>query len=41
MCNTRGSTDTDYIQRENEMEYYDFFILSIYYVCVWYLIYKL
>lgn len=36
-----GSTSTTYDYVENKMEYYDYFILFIYYVCVWYLIYKI
>ena len=40
MCKSTGSTDIDYIQRENEMEYYDYFTIFIIFLCAWLLVLK-
>ena len=39
MCKTTGSTETEYILREN-MENYDYFSLFIFFICAWLLVLK-
>ena len=39
MCKSTGSTDIDYILREN-MENYDYFTIFIIFLCAWLLVLK-
>lgn len=40
MCKSTGSTETDYILRENTMENYDYFTIFIIFLCTWLLVLK-
>jgi hypothetical protein len=40
MCKSTGSTDIDYILRENNMENYDYLTIFIIFLCAWLLVLK-